>query len=67
MSVTSAFYLDRAEECARDANTATLDNVRDRALRSEAAWRTMADRLLKGEAMRDRAVAERAERDGAPA
>ena len=53
MSITSDFYLARADESARDAANTTLDNVRDRCLRSEAAWRTMADRLVRSEAMRE--------------
>jgi len=38
------FYMQRAEESAEEARKATLDNVRERALRSEAAWREMANR-----------------------
>ncbi len=60
MSITSEFYLARAEESARDAAASLLDNVRDRCLRSEAAWRSMADRLARGEAMRDKLAAEKA-------
>jgi hypothetical protein len=41
---TRDFYLTRADESARDAAAATLENVRERALRSEAVWRDMADR-----------------------
>lgn len=44
MAQTIEFYEDRAEEAAEEARNATLMNVRDRALRSEAAWRTMANR-----------------------
>lgn len=62
MSVTSEFYMTRAAECAREAEAATLDNVRDRARRSETAWLTMAHRLLRGEEMRDAAAAEKASR-----
>lgn len=61
MSASSEFYLVRAEECARDAREAKLVNVRERCLRSEAAWRAMADRVLKNEAVRDRNIAEKAE------
>jgi hypothetical protein len=52
MSATSDFYLARAEDCARSADGAMLENVRDRFRRSEAAWRSMADRLLLTEEMR---------------
>ena len=64
MSITSDFYLARAEESARDAASTTLSNVRERCLRSEAAWRSMADRLMRGEVMRDRIAAEKAARPG---
>ena len=63
MSATSEFYTARADESARDAASATLDNVRDRCLRSEAAWRSMAERLERGEAMRDTLAAEKAQRE----
>jgi hypothetical protein len=52
MSVTSDFYLARADECAREAAATSLDNVRERFQRSEVAWRSMADRLTRGEALR---------------
>lgn len=60
MSASSEFYLARADECARDAEEAKLVNVRERYLRSEAAWRAMADRVMKNEAVRDRNDAEKA-------
>jgi len=60
MSATSEFYLARATDCAREAKEASLDNVRDRCLRAEAAWRVMADRLAKGDEDRARRAAEKA-------
>ena len=51
------FYLLRANESAREAAETALENVRERALRSEAAWRGMADRALTVE--RDREIARR--------
>jgi len=60
MSVTSEFYLARAAECAREAEATVLANVRERCLRSQEAWLTMANRLRKGEALRDEAAAEKA-------
>lgn len=60
MSTTSDFYLSRADECARDAAATKLDNVRERYLRSEAAWRAMADRQIRGEAMRQATADEKA-------
>lgn len=60
MSVTSEFYLARAAECAREADATLLANVRERCLRSQEAWLSMANRLRKGERMRDAAAAEKA-------
>ena len=42
MNQTYEFYAARADEARKDALAATLDNVRDRALRSEATWRSLA-------------------------
>ena len=47
-----AFYLERAEEARTSADAATLDNVRERWLRSEARWAEMAVRSERGDAMR---------------
>ncbi|MCB2077493.1 MAG: hypothetical protein KDE55_07320 [Novosphingobium sp.] len=46
MAQTIEFYEQRAEEAAQEARNAKLVNVRERALRSEAAWREMADRAI---------------------
>ncbi len=62
MSVNREFYLARADECAVEAASARLENVRERALRSEAAWREMAERMRRVEAQRVVAEAARAER-----
>ncbi len=37
-------YRDHAAQARADADAATLDNVRDRCLRAEAAWLAMAER-----------------------
>ncbi|MCK9543204.1 MAG: hypothetical protein M0R03_14380 [Novosphingobium sp.] len=60
MSVISEHYLARAAECARDAASADLQNVRDRYLRSEAAWQQLAARALKTDAARALRDAEKA-------
>lgn len=65
MSATRDFYLARAADSARAAAEATLDNVRDRCRRSEAAWRSMADRIGRSEKLRDGAAAQRALADKA--
>ncbi len=38
-------YLVRAAQCHREAAQATLENVRERALRSALAWEGMADQV----------------------
>lgn len=58
MSKTVEFYEERAREAAEEARKATLVNVRERALRSEAAWRGMADRATAVEEARNRKLAE---------
>ena len=45
-------YIDRAEECRREASAATLANVRDRCLGSAVAWENMADRAQETETRR---------------
>lgn len=49
MSATVDFYLARAAESAQAARETNLVNVRERCLRAEAAWRAMADRLIRVE------------------
>ena len=46
------FYLARAEQARVEAEAATLDHVRDRCRRSEAAWQALADRAERSERMR---------------
>lgn len=53
-------YLLRAEQARTEAEEATLDNVRDRCLRAEAAWMEMADRAERTEKMRAASVAAKA-------
>lgn len=60
-TTTREFYLARAEEASKEAAAATLDNVRDRARRSEAAWRSMAARMQRIEEQRE--VAEQVRQD----
>ena len=59
MSQNFEFYDARAKEAASEAEKATLDNVRERALRSETAWREMADRAKQMEQEREAARIER--------
>ena len=53
-------FLARAAEARKDADSAKLDNVRDRCLRSEAAWSEMAARAERTEKMRAARDAEKA-------
>jgi hypothetical protein len=66
MSVTQSFYRDRAAEARSAADTASLDNVRDRHLTAAAAWDQMANRLARTERMRAETDARKAaEREAA--
>lgn len=60
-------YLARAAEMRAAAEAATLDNVRDRCLRSEAAWMQMAQRAERTEAMRATLLAAKAAAAAEPA
>jgi hypothetical protein len=60
MSAQQEFYLERAAEARAGASAATLDNVRDRWLRSEATWAEMAARSARGEKMRNKLIEEKA-------
>ena len=46
------FFLARAEQARAEAEAATLDHVRQRCLRSEAAWMALADRAERSEQMK---------------
>lgn len=59
MALTYEFLIERADQAATEAASARLDNVRDRALRSEKAWRVMADQLREVAEGRERTRLER--------
>ena len=46
------FFLDRAEQAREEAEVATLDHVRERCRRSEAAWTLLADKARRSELLR---------------
>lgn len=46
MAMTYEFLVERADQAAREAAEALLDNVRERCLRAEKAWREMAAQAL---------------------
>lgn len=56
MAMTYEFYCERADEAAALAAAATLDNVRERELRSERTWRGLAEHARK--LVEERAKAE---------
>jgi hypothetical protein len=62
MNQTLEFYTQRVNEAEAEANAATLDNVRERALRSAATWRGLADQARRVAAERVKADRYRAER-----
>lgn len=49
---TAQFYAERADEARRDADAATLDNVRESRLRSADVWQSLADRAARVDAER---------------
>lgn len=59
MALSYEFLIARAEQAAHEAAGALLDNVRERALRSEKAWRTMANQVLEVARNRDLAQQEK--------
>lgn len=65
MAQTYEFYSERADEAAALADLATLDNVRERELRSAKTWRGLADQAQKTAEERVKADTERAERRAA--
>jgi hypothetical protein len=65
MAQTYEFYSERADEAAVLAAKATLDNVRERELRSEKTWRGLAEQARKTAVQRDKADRERAEKRAA--
>ena len=60
MSAQHEFYLERAAEARAIAGAATLDNVRERWLRSESSWTEMAVRREHGDRMRAKLIADKA-------
>jgi hypothetical protein len=52
-------FLARANQARADADAATLENVRERCLRAESAWREMAARVERTDLMRANKLAEK--------
>ena len=59
-------YLLRAGEARAQADEATLENVRDRCLRAEAAWMEMAARAERTEKMRADQLASKVAQPSVP-
>ena len=55
------FYLARAAQAREEAEAATLDHVRERCRRSEAAWQQLADRAERSERLREAEALRKAE------
>ena len=47
------FFLARAAQAREEAEAATLDHVRERCRRSEAAWTALADKAQRTERLRE--------------
>jgi hypothetical protein len=66
MSTQHDFYLERAAEARAEAEAATLQHAKERALRAEAAWNHMARRIAETERRRaDRLASEAVARSSA--
>jgi len=52
-STTLEFYLARAAEARAEADSATLDHVRERSRRCEAAWNELAERAERSQQLRE--------------
>ncbi len=59
MALSYEFLIERADQAATEASGAKLDNVRERALRSEKAWRAMANQVREVADNRETARVER--------
>ena len=60
MSSQYDFYTARAADARADADSANLDNVRERCLRAAAAWEAMAARAHRSETFRAKQEADKA-------
>ena len=55
------FFLARAAQARAEGEAATLDHVRERCQRSEAAWQALADKAQRSERMREAEAERKAE------
>ncbi|NUR45508.1 MAG: hypothetical protein HOP91_05050 [Sphingomonas sp.] len=61
MNTNLDFFLARAAQARAEADAATLDHVRERCRRSEAAWAALASRAERSEQMRAAEAKRKAE------
>ena len=61
MNANLDFFLARAAQARAEAEAATLDHVRDRCRRSEAAWSALANRAERSELLRAAEAKRKAE------
>jgi hypothetical protein len=57
------FFLDRAAQARVEGEAATLEHVRERCHRSEAAWTSLAQKAQRSERLRAEEAVRKAERD----
>ena len=55
------FFLARANQAREEGAAATLDHVRERCQRSEAAWQALADKARRSERLREQEAERKAE------
>ena len=55
------FFLARASQARAEGDAATLDHVRERCQRSEAAWTALADKAQRSERLREEEAKRKAE------
>lgn len=55
------FYRARVDQARAEAEAATLEHVRERCRRSEAAWLALADRVEKSEQRREAELQRKAQ------
>ena len=60
-STNLGFFLARAEQARVEGEAATLEHVRERCLRSEAAWTALADKARRSERLRDEELERKAQ------
>ena len=62
MAESYEFYCERADAAAAAAESATLDNVREREIRAEKTWRGLAEQARKVKLDREKSQREKDER-----